>query len=83
MMLGGKCKHCGYDAHPSALEFHHKDQSEKLYEVSRVLRNVSDLNFENFVIPEVRSKCELLCCNCHAIEHRGSAGWPEEMSEVN
>lgn len=23
-LLGGKCKRCGYDKHPAALQFHHK-----------------------------------------------------------
>lgn len=58
---GGKCEHCGYDKYRGALEFHHKDPSQKdpkglkAYKLSRLFAEVD--------------KCVLLCANCHREEH--------------
>lgn len=60
---GGKCQRCGFDRHYSALVFHHTNSVEKeanwnkirLWSWGRVLKELD--------------KCELLCANCHAIEH--------------
>lgn len=54
------CQKCGYCKHPSALDFHHKDNSEKSYNISQ---EVLDVGFEN-IIDEIE-KCEVLCSNCH------------------
>ena len=77
-MLGGKCRKCGYVEHPAALQFHHRKPEEKLYEITKVMASASNLIFENFIIPEIRDKCDLLCSNCHDIHHHGG-GWPEDM----
>jgi hypothetical protein len=60
-MLGGKCQRCGFDGHPSALEFHHV--GEKDFNISLVA-NKSWAS----IVEEVK-KCELICSNCHRIEH--------------
>lgn len=60
--LGGKCKRCGFDKHPGAFHFHHKDPSTKSYEINANKLLTKDR------WQEVK-KCELLCANCHAIEH--------------
>jgi 5-methylcytosine-specific restriction endonuclease McrA len=58
---GGKCEHCGYNKYVGALEFHHKDPTEKdptglkAYKLSRLFAEVD--------------KCILLCSNCHKEEH--------------
>jgi len=58
---GGRCRLCGYDGSPVALEFHHLDPREKEFGVASrgVARSL------NRVRAEVR-KCVLLCSNCHA-----------------
>ena len=61
--LGGKCIRCGYDKHPAALEFHHKNPQEKEFAIG------SFANKKWEVIQEEILKCELLCSNCHRIEH--------------
>ena len=59
---GGCCEHCGYDKYHGALQFHHKDPTQKdPKEFSR------KKNWERFKA-EV-DKCVLLCANCHAEEH--------------
>ncbi len=57
---GGKCQSCGYDRYIGALEFHHKNASEKTYEISQKLKCYS---FEKLKIE--LDKCVLVCCRCH------------------
>lgn len=61
-LLGGKCSRCGYNSHMAALEFHHPDDN-KVFN----LGNFMNAKWEKLEI-EIK-KCELLCSNCHAIEH--------------
>lgn len=60
--LGGKCSKCGYNDHPAALHFHHKNPKDKLHEINSNKLLTKDRNKEI-------KKCTLLCANCHAIEH--------------
>lgn len=60
---GGKCESCGYKKCIAALEFHHKDPTEKDFAISS--RSVLGIDK---VIKEV-DKCVLLCSNCHREEH--------------
>lgn len=65
-LLGGKCMRCD-QAHPAALDFHHRDPAEKLFAIGDMImstRQVAKEDFENEIM-----KCDLLCKNCHAIEH--------------
>jgi transposase len=58
---GGRCRACGYDGSPVALEFHHLNPREKEFGVaSRGLARSLDR-----ARAEAR-KCVLLCSNCHA-----------------
>jgi DNA replication protein DnaC len=59
-----KCKHCGF-ADFRALCFHHLDPKEKEAEIANMLRN----NYGKEKILEEMAKCEVLCHNCHSIEH--------------
>ena len=58
---GGKCEFCGYNKYRGALEFHHKDPTQKdprglkAYKLTRLFAEVD--------------KCLLLCANCHREEH--------------
>ena len=66
-MFGSKCTKCGYDKNYSALVFHHKDPSTKLFCLhQRNLRQPWDI-----VIVEAK-KCILLCQNCHCETHHPS-----------
>jgi hypothetical protein len=60
---GGSCEGCGYNKNPKALEFHHKDPSQKDFGISKVNRR----SFEN--IKNELDKCILLCANCHREIH--------------
>ncbi len=61
--LGGKCGRCGYDKHSAALEFHHTNPDEKTFNIG----NVANKSW-NSIVSEL-DKCELVCSNCHRIEH--------------
>lgn len=60
--LKDKCARCGFD-NPDALDFHHLDPEDKSFQgaywwtlaISR--------------IKDEAKKCEVLCANCHRIEH--------------
>ncbi len=55
------CEHCKYNKHPTALQFHHINPSEKSLELSQTNNGLLNLLRET-------EKCMVLCANCHAIE---------------
>lgn len=62
--LGGHCNRCGFDKHPAALEFHHKNgKKDKVFTIA----DVANRKWE--VVKKELDKCELICSNCHRIEH--------------
>ena len=61
--LGGVCKKCGGEFHPAVYEFHHRNPAEKDRDPSKLLQ----LKWEK--VTEELDKCDLLCANCHRIEH--------------
>ena len=63
------CMRCGFN-HPAALQFHHRDPSTKLFNISTKLARV---NPDWSIIDEELKKCDVLCSNCHDIEHNGRA----------
>lgn len=60
---GGKCQQCGYSKYRGALQFHHRDPSQKEFG----LASVGSLGIEKQ--REEVKKCDLLCNNCHAEHH--------------
>ncbi len=60
---GGECERCGYSRCPEALEFHHKDPSQKDFGLSMG----NSYSLERMKI-EV-DKCMLVCANCHREIH--------------
>lgn len=63
-ILGGKCILCGYNNSIKALEFHHRNADEKLFNIS----NTGLLRQWDVILKEVL-KCDLLCANCHREIH--------------
>ena len=64
--LGGKCMKCGGEFPPYVYDFHHRDPSEKDTSIG-TLCSRTWLK----VLKELQ-KCDLLCSNCHRIEHYGT-----------
>lgn len=64
---GGCCVRCGFDEHPSGLQFHHLEPSNKQFGLAHKGVTVS--------IERARAeaaKCVLLCANCHAMVEAGA-----------
>ncbi len=61
-----RCIRCGFD-HLAALEFHHRDSSTKLFEISIAVMCLEKYSWDE-ILKEI-AKCDLLCANCHRIEH--------------
>jgi predicted Zn-ribbon and HTH transcriptional regulator len=61
MLLGNKCKICGYNKCKRSLSFHHRNPSDKLMNLG--LNTLWAKNRE--VIKAEVEKCDLLCLNCH------------------
>jgi hypothetical protein len=57
------CMRCGF-ADTRALAFHHRDPGMKEFTISGQGRVVSEERFQAEI-----AKCDVLCANCHAIEH--------------
>jgi hypothetical protein len=58
-----KCERCGF-ADFRALQHHHRDSAQKEFNIGYGIRRMS---WER-VMTEA-AKCEVLCANCHHIEH--------------
>lgn len=59
------CERCGIKWHPAAMDFHHKDSTQKESEISTSVR-------KGWSIKRIRAeiaKCEIICSNCHRTEH--------------
>lgn len=71
-LKGGKCMRCGieYDGtNATMFDMHHRDPLKKKMLLSMITLG----NRAWAVILEEAKKCDLLCSNCHRIEHTG--GW--------
>jgi hypothetical protein len=67
------CEECGIEKVGNNLCFHHIDQSEKEFKISRLLlklrkRGLQLEDVQSEIIEEVE-KCEVLCHNCHRKRH--------------
>lgn len=62
-----ECQRCGYNKCSNALEFHHKDPSQKDAALSFMLVGAPN---RDRLIAELK-KCVLLCANCHREYHAG------------
>lgn len=63
---GGKCEICGYNKCLNAMQFHHKDMTNKDFTISANIDS-GDFNMKSYYA-EV-DKCLLVCANCHAEIH--------------
>ena len=66
--LGGKCCNCGYNKCLAALQFHHREPKDKLFEITNYLWGKAQ-GFTDDDLQKEISKCDLLCANCHAELH--------------
>lgn len=69
--FGGACRLCGYDRYAGALQFHHRDPSDKAFNLA-LYGSACSLDRAR----AEASKCVLLCANCHAEVEWGTATLP-------
>lgn len=75
LLCDSACAHCGNDD-PEVLEFDHREQSDKDFNISEMLRSYSWSRIQTEI-----DKCDILCANCHrkrTIKQLGS--WRGTMS---
>jgi transcription elongation factor Elf1 len=72
------CIVCG-ENRPACLDFHHRDPKEKHKKISLMLDYT-----KKRILEEVK-KCDVLCKNCHAINHweNQDVGWITKWAKVN
>lgn len=75
---GGKCIFCGYSRCNGALDFHHINESEKLFGLS-----VRGLTRSWEKIKDELGKCVLVCANCHREIHAGVIQIPKNLQGVH
>jgi len=61
---GGRCENCGYNKCNASLQFHHRDRTQKDFNICKIKR----LWLSGEVQREL-DKCAILCANCHFEEH--------------
>jgi len=65
------CAVCGYNRCKSALEFHHLDESTKLFTIGSMGGKRMWSPKTKQMIDEEIAKCVVLCANCHREYHEG------------
>lgn len=60
---GNKCVKCGIQGHPAIYSFHHRNPIYKDFDLS----DAADRSWD--IVKVELDKCDLLCDNCHNIEH--------------
>lgn len=73
---GHKCLDCGGQFHPVAMDFHHRDGTEKSDSLA-YLKKMIDWDR----IKAELDKCDLLCSNCHRIRHHAES-WDKEINHA-
>ena len=56
------CADCGRTFHPAAMTWDHLPGTDKVTEISHLIRAGKTLQAKNEIL-----KCELVCANCHAV----------------
>jgi hypothetical protein len=75
-IFGDSCSKCGYRNNFSALEFHHQNAENKLFNLD--LRALSNRQWPAIV--DEAQKCVLLCSNCHKETHNPECNLPENLT---
>lgn len=74
---GGKCERCGYNKCVAAMDFHHKDPSQKDFALSK-----NGLTRSWVSLKKEADKCELVCSNCHREIHEDLNGYKDKRQNI-
>lgn len=75
--LGTRCHKCGEKFHPATMDFHHRNGEDKEFNWYKLRLRKWDS-----IIAEL-DKCDLLCANCHRLEHVRDEFWEDLDSLKN
>lgn len=73
-LRGIKCCRCN-EHRWQCLDFHHKNPDEKYKSISFMIHNRASIK----KLKEEIRKCEIICANCHRVEHNGCV-WDKDSS---
>jgi len=76
------CEMCGYNKHPRALEFHHNNEDEKLFMISKIRKRFHNINDLSKSITDELDKCQILCANCHRMQHSNKEKFEKYKTEI-
>lgn len=76
-----ECDKCGYDKCESNLTFHHL--KDKKFQISKKNGNFNSLEDIKKIIKEELDKCEILCRNCHQIQHSNVKFFNDNIDLIN
>ena len=61
---GGQCSRCGYNKNIAAMDFHHRDPTQKDFGIAC---NGNTMSWAKMKVE--LDKCDLVCANCHREIH--------------
>lgn len=61
------CEKCGYSKSITVLDFHHRNESDKKFQVNSCDIRRPHIHWED-ILAEI-DKTDVLCCNCHTLVH--------------
>ena len=76
------CIKCNYNKCPAALTFHHRDPEEKEFWIGSLNERMTSSADLNDTIKSEIDKCDVLCANCHTIEHSDIDFFNENKKEI-
>ena len=79
---GAVCNNCGYNKCPSALTFHHRNPDEKDFSIGSLSERINSIDELDVRIKNEIDKCDLLCANCHVVEHFDMTFYKENIKEI-
>lgn len=80
---GGSCIKCGYNKCPASLTFHHRNPSEREFWIGGLSERINSIDELNSKIKKEIDKCDLLCANCHTLEHSDSNYYELNKIEID
>lgn len=63
------CKECGYKEHPAALDWSHRDDTTKHFNIGANIKRSWDDTVQEI------AKCDVLCANCHRVHTFEQRHW--------
>jgi len=66
---GCECSKCGYNKCIASLTFHHRNPDEKIFSLGNMSTNIKSVAELRDHIKDEIDKCDILCANCHVLEH--------------